>query len=817
MSWIIAKSENPAITPVPSPWDVRLFFDNTNSWMASIKLDDGTVIPLWITSVNVDNYLWLRDPNTNTPTIVSGIWIVDQFYIVSADATAPTWIDNIWTPIAGSSVYFDWLIRQNGTPPVWLVQSVNWQVWTVLLESQNIPYNNTISWLTAINTKTAIDELSGKVDTNITNIWTLQTNSFDKTVDDTDDITDTATNRFTNDTDVSRLANTSWTNTGDQDLTNYFNKTTDDTDDITEWTKKFVTSAEKTQITTNATNIWTLQTNSLNKTTDSYLQDVIAGTWISINKTDPKNPILTCTVAPTSVWGSDTQIQYNDWWVFAWATLYYDKTKKSLWINIAPQTEYQLDIAWWGMSLLLWAENLTDQRRDNQIKYFCMGMPWYLSATNVGTVMFWTYSSAWYTLNIWGWTTFSKAANDINFWTTTTAEGSNSSWVLAMVINQTWKVWVWTSTPSQALDIAWSLGLQMTTTSTTWIIYKWSSRFIHNFSHPTGGGAIPVWCNLFIWEDAGNFTMGSTATTVAQASRNIGIWRNSLANITLWQENIAMWEYSWWSLTTGIKNVILGRAAWFLISSGSNNTFIWYWAWNKIVTGSNNVVVWVANTSTWSNNTVVWSFSLYDTTTWWSMTSSMSIGYQCFRSVTGWSWNLWVGNNAGRFLTDWTTQVTSFTDCFYVWNNTRPSAVTWLTNETVIWTNAIWNGSNTITIWATTTTNNYLYGNIVTDWKLWLWIAPTSAIHLNKWEWYGGGIRFRSTDSYLYESSGYVFLASNWYDSVWCFDNAVNISLPTSLPSVWLTNSYIAYLSGSNLVFRVNVGWVLKSWSIALS
>ena len=38
---------------------------------------------------------------------------------------------------------------------------------------------------------------------------------------DTDDITDTATNRFTNDTDISRLANTSGTNTGDQDLSPY--------------------------------------------------------------------------------------------------------------------------------------------------------------------------------------------------------------------------------------------------------------------------------------------------------------------------------------------------------------------------------------------------------------------------------------------------------------------------------------------------------------------------------------------------------------------------------------------------------------------
>lgn len=38
---------------------------------------------------------------------------------------------------------------------------------------------------------------------------------------DTDDIADTATNRYTNDTDITRLENTSGTNTGDQDLSPY--------------------------------------------------------------------------------------------------------------------------------------------------------------------------------------------------------------------------------------------------------------------------------------------------------------------------------------------------------------------------------------------------------------------------------------------------------------------------------------------------------------------------------------------------------------------------------------------------------------------
>lgn len=73
---------------------------------------------------------------------------------------------------------------------------------------------------------------------------------------DTDDITDTATNRYTDDTDITRLANTSGTNTGDQDLSPYFNKSSDDSDDIIEGsTKLFLTSSERTKLTnTSGTN-----------------------------------------------------------------------------------------------------------------------------------------------------------------------------------------------------------------------------------------------------------------------------------------------------------------------------------------------------------------------------------------------------------------------------------------------------------------------------------------------------------------------------------------------------------------------------------
>lgn len=99
---------------------------------------------------------------------------------------------------------------------------------------------------------------------------------------DADDIDDTSTtNKFVTSTDITKLSNLSWTNTGDETTAtiktklwtaststdwyltstdwntfnnkqvawNYFNKTSDDSDDITEWTtNKFVTSIQKSKI-----------------------------------------------------------------------------------------------------------------------------------------------------------------------------------------------------------------------------------------------------------------------------------------------------------------------------------------------------------------------------------------------------------------------------------------------------------------------------------------------------------------------------------------------------------------------------------------
>ena len=72
-----------------------------------------------------------------------------------------------------------------------------------------------------------------------------------------------------------------------------------------------------------------------------------------------------------------------------------------------------------------------------------------------------------------------------------------------------------------------NLTLSDTTSSSSGVIMKGVLPFIHNFHHPTGGGAVPLGENLFIGENAGNFTTGSTATETFHASKNICIGKNA--------------------------------------------------------------------------------------------------------------------------------------------------------------------------------------------------------------------------------------------------------------------------------------------------
>ena len=140
-----------------------------------------------------------------------------------------------------------------------LVDSVNGKVGVVVIDKTDVGLSNVDNTSDAnkpvsLATQTALD---GKVDENVSITGAtktkitydskgLVTSGSDAT---TSDIADSSNKRYVTDANLTVINNTSGVNTGDQNLTPYFNKSVDDTDDITVGTtNKFATAAEKTKL-----------------------------------------------------------------------------------------------------------------------------------------------------------------------------------------------------------------------------------------------------------------------------------------------------------------------------------------------------------------------------------------------------------------------------------------------------------------------------------------------------------------------------------------------------------------------------------------
>jgi hypothetical protein len=140
-----------------------------------------------------------------------------------------------------------------------------------------------------------------------------------------------------------------------------------------------------------------------------------------------------------------------------------------------------------------------------------------------------------------------------------------------MVDNQG-RVGIGTTSPSQELDLIGDLELEMTTSSNTGVIYKGSNRFIHNFQHPTGGGAVPLGYNTFVGVNAGNFAMGSTATATYHGSYNSAMGLQALYSNTTGYRNSAMGVSALFSNTTGYLNSAMGVNALYFNTTGYRNS-----------------------------------------------------------------------------------------------------------------------------------------------------------------------------------------------------------------------------------------------------
>jgi hypothetical protein len=271
-----------------------------------------------------------------------------------------------------------------------------------------------------------------------------------------------------------------------------------------------------------------------------------------------------------------------------------------------------------------------------------------------------------------------------------------------------------------SISITTNINLLNTTSSTIGVINKGGLRFLHNFQHLTGSTAIPLGKNIMLGENAGNFTMGSTATSTTHASYNTLIGLNAGSSTTIGFVNTFVGANAGLNTTTGYSNVFFGA------SSGQNNTTGYFNVYLGERSGTGASLG--AGAGTGYQNIGIGGLTLTSNTSGftnvfigYSAGSANTTGFQNAaihgggNNTTGYN-NVFVGYNAGNSLANNTSNQTSTFSVFLGANTRALSAGN--TNQIVIGNNVTGSGSNTITVGDTTITDNYIRGNFnITDTK----------------------------------------------------------------------------------------------------
>ena len=197
-------------------------------------------------------------------------------------------------------------------------------------------------------------------------------------------------------------------------------------------------------------------------------------------------------------------------------------------------------------------------------------------------------------------------------------------------------------------------------------------------------------------------------------STNTAVGTNALGSNTSGGNNTAVGNGALQTNATGgTGNTAVGRSALQTASTGVDNTALGYNALLGNTTGSNNVGIGVvagANTTSGGYNISIGKQALQQNTTG---SSNVAVGSGSIDQMTTGSNNAVLGGFAGRYYgtgmaSNYTTTLNS---SILIGYDTRPKLNNG-SNEIVIGTSAIGNGSNTTTIGGASNTDTYLNGNV---------------------------------------------------------------------------------------------------------
>ncbi|KXK55427.1 MAG: outer membrane protein [Chlorobi bacterium OLB5] len=228
------------------------------------------------------------------------------------------------------------------------------------------------------------------------------------------------------------------------------------------------------------------------------------------------------------------------------------------------------------------------------------------------------------------------------------------------------------------IEYAKSLKLQETTDLNTGVVYKGTSRFIHNYKNASNMGN-----NTFVGINSGNFTLGggsftngsmntglgaNTLSALTTGSWNTAIGYNSLVANTSGNYNTALGHFTLSLNTTGSFNIAIGGQSMYNSTSAVGNVAVGYYTLLNNITGGSNVVIGsnaMENNTSGSDNTAVGRNSLRDNETGFRNTA---VGYSALILSLG-AYNTAIGYDAGSI-------VTTGTNLTLIGNNAEPSSGT---------------------------------------------------------------------------------------------------------------------------------------------